>query len=74
MRQNARRHFGLDAAQARHLVVTGREGNAAYERMKDEIDVLHKDGSVRPLSQSVDFGLHDMRVDKYYLACPAVLL
>ena len=74
LRQNARQAFGIDAEQARHLVVTGREGNAAYVRMKDEIDVLHKDGSVRPLSQSVDFGLHDMRVDKYYLACPAVLL
>lgn len=74
LRQNARRAFGIDGEQARHLVITGREGNAAYVRMKDEIDVLHKDGSVRPLSQSVDFGVHDTRVEKYYLACPASLL
>ena len=73
LRQRAREAFGVDGEQARHLVVTGREGNAAYVRMKDEIDVLHKDGTVRPLSQSVDFGVNDVRVEKYFLARPASL-
>ena len=74
LRRGAREAFGVDGAQARHLVITGRESNAAYVRMKDEIDVLHKDGSVRPLSESVDFGVRDTRVEKSYLACPAGLI
>lgn len=74
LRQNARVTFGVDGDQARHLVVVGRESNAAYVRMKDEIDVLHKDGRVKPLSESVDFGVDTSRVEKSYLACPASLV
>ena len=73
LREAARQTFGISLEQARHLVVVGRESNSAYVALKDEIDVLHKDGSVKPLSESVDFGVEARRVEKSYLACPAEL-
>ena len=74
LRERARQSFGVDAEQARHLVVVGRESNSAYVALKDEIDILHKDGIVKPLSESVDFGIEARRVEKSYLACPAELI
>ena len=66
----ARQTFGVDLEQARHLVVVGRESNSAYVALKNEIDVLYKSGEVRPLSESVDFGVGSRRVEKSYLAFP----
>ena len=73
LRERARQEFGISLEQARHLVIVGRESNSAYVTMKNEIDVLRKDGSVRPLSETVDFGVEARRTEKFYLACPATL-
>ncbi len=74
LRARARARYGLDATQARHLVVAGTESNSAYVALANEVDILYKDGSVRPLSENIDFGVEPRRVEKSYLACPAELL
>ena len=74
LRDAARRKYRIDAEQARHLVVVGRESNSAYVTVDDEIDILYKDGSVRPLSESLDFGVAPRRVEKWFLACPPTLI
>lgn len=74
LRDFARQHYGIDAEQARHLVIVGDESNNAYVAMKDEIDILHKNGRVSPLSNHVDFGVETRRVVKHYLACPSTVI
>lgn len=74
LRGRARQMFNVDSDQARHLVIVGRESNSAYITMKNEIDILYKNGTVKPLSESVDFGVEARRVEKTFLACPAILL
>ena len=73
LREKARQHFGIDADLARHLVIQGVESNSAYVAEQDEIKVLYKDGTVRPLSTTVDFGIEPRRVEKAFLAYPKEL-
>jgi len=73
-RERARLQFDIDHEQARHLVIVGKESNSAYVASKNEIDVLYKDGSVKPLSRSVDFGVEARRVVKSFLAGPIEII
>lgn len=57
-----------------YLVFQGKESNTAYSSLKDEVKILHKDGSVRPMSANADFGIQSKLVTKYYLCYPKALL
>ncbi len=74
LRKRAQAIYGVDAEQARYLVIVGRESNSAYVALKDEIAILYKSGEVKPLSESMDFGVEAKRVEKSFLACPATLV
>lgn len=57
-----------------YLVFKGKESNSAYTSLKDEINILHKDGSVLPMSANADFGIQSKIVTKYYLCYPKEIL
>lgn len=52
------------------LIFTGVETNTPYSTTTDEIKILMKDGSVRPLSEISEYGLEDKIITKYYLCYP----
>jgi hypothetical protein len=53
-----------------YLVIQGEESNSAYRKFKDEIKILQKDGTVSPMSSSMDQHLPFQEVTKYYLCYP----
>ena len=53
-----------------YLVFTGSESNLTYNKIKDEIKILFKNGDVRPISESMDYELHSKIVTKHYLCFP----
>ncbi len=60
--------FGAEALN--YLLFQGQETNSAYDTSKDEINILHKNGKVLPMSMSADYGIQSKLVTKYYLCYP----
>jgi hypothetical protein len=56
---------GLD-----YLVFTGTESNLTYNKTKDQIKILFKNGDVRPITESMDYELLSKNVTKHYLCFP----
>jgi uncharacterized protein len=50
-----------------YLVFTGIESNQTYNKSKDEIKILFKNGEVRSITESMDYELHSKITSKYYL-------
>ena len=53
-----------------YLVFTGSESNLTYNKIKDEIKILFKNGDVKAISESMDYELHSKIVTKHYLCFP----
>ena len=53
-----------------YLVFTGEESNLTYNKIKDEIKILFKNGDVKSISESMDYELHSKIVTKHYLCYP----
>ncbi len=53
-----------------YLILQGQETNSAYSTTKDEIKILFKNGKVRPMSESADYGIESKIVTKYYICYP----
>jgi hypothetical protein len=53
-----------------YLVFTGEESNLTYNKIKDEIKILFKNGDVKAISESMDYELHSKIVTKHYLCYP----
>jgi uncharacterized protein len=64
--------FGEEALD--FLIFSGQESNSAYDLSKDEVNILHKDQRVLPLSMSADYGIQSKLVTKYYLCYPKAIL
>lgn len=58
------------AEEANYLLLSGKESNHAYNPKSDEIKMLFKNNTVKPISQVLEPGLHFKNVTKYYLAYP----
>ena len=54
----------------KYFVLTGEETNHEYNTSKNEIKILFKDGTVKPMSESTDYGLQSKMITKYYLCYP----
>ncbi|MFN7120356.1 MAG: HD domain-containing protein [Saprospiraceae bacterium] len=74
IRCKAEKWGAFPSALLPYLVFQGKETNSAYTTLKDEIKILHKDGSVLPMSANADFGIQSKIVTKYYLCYPKELL
>lgn len=53
-----------------YFVFTGEETNSAYSTSKNEIRILFKDGSIKPMSESTDYGIQSKIIVKHYLCYP----
>jgi uncharacterized protein len=62
--------FHLTENEVDYLVFTGQESNTAYINTKDEINILCKDGSVKPISQFSDYHISSKNIVKYYCCYP----
>ena len=62
----------IDRKYLPYLVLEGKESNSAYRKFDDEIKILYKDGSVKPVSSSVAIHLPHQEVTKYYLCYPKI--
>jgi uncharacterized protein len=58
------------AEDASFLLLQGKESNHAYNPQSEEIKMLFKNGTGRPMSALLEPGLHFQNVTKYYLAYP----
>lgn len=57
-----------------YLFIEGIESNSAYSTSKDEIKILFKNGSVQPMSVSMDYGIQAKNFVKHYLCYPKEIL
>ena len=62
----------IDRKYLPYLVLEGKESNSAYRKFDDEIKILYKDGSVKPISSSGAIHLPYQEVTKYYLCYPKI--
>ena len=53
-----------------NLIFKGVESNTPYSKSDEEIQILLKNGEVRPLSEISDYGLEDKIITKHYLCYP----
>jgi len=60
----------LNEFNIKYLVFEGKETNSAYSILKDEINILYKDGHIKPMSEASDYGIQPKIVTKYYLIYP----
>ena len=56
------------------LFIEGQESNSAYSTSKDEIKILFKNGMVKPMSDSMDYGIQSKNFVKHYLCYPKEIL
>lgn len=59
--------------QLHHLIIQGNETNSAYSTSKEEIRILFKNGSVKPMSECTDYGIQSRIITKHYLCYPKIL-
>lgn len=64
----------LNQNDAQWLLIEGKETNIAYSKQKNEISILLKKGTVRPLSAISDHTIESQIITKYYLCYPKNIL
>jgi uncharacterized protein len=73
LKSKAIQFFHLEENEIDSLVFIGSESNRAYTKSKDEINILCKDGSVRPISKLSDHYIQAKNITKYYCCYPKEL-
>lgn len=73
IRQDIVKQSDIEAAQLDYLIIEGVESNAAYNRNLDEIQLLMKDGTVKPFAQWQDVLLSTKTTEKHYLIFPRIV-
>ena len=54
----------------KYLLFQGTEANNAYSTAKNEINILFKDGTILPISEISEHGIHQKIITKHYLCYP----
>ena len=70
VRQKTAKQLKIPNKYIGYFVFTGKETNHEYSTSKNEIKILFKDGTVKPMSESTDYGLQSKSITKYYLCYP----
>ena len=70
LKQEVLEQLPFSENEINYLVFEGKETNSAYSTFKDEITILFKDGTVRPMSESLDYGIQAKLITKHYLCYP----
>lgn len=71
--QKAKDELGFTAEEVSYLVTTGVEANSTYIRSKNEIQILFKNGEVKPMSECFHFNFLPGKVEKHYIVYPKFL-
>jgi uncharacterized protein len=59
--------------QLNYLIYTGVESNQTYNKTKDEIKMMFKNGDVRSITESMDYEILSKIIQKHYLSYPKFL-
>lgn len=59
-----------DSEEIDNLLILGMESNSAYNKSKDEIKILYKNGKVEPLSMHSEYEIQAKTVKKYFICHP----
>lgn len=70
IRHKTAKQLGLSKKYMKYFVLTGEETNHEYNTSKNEIKILFKDGTVKPMSESTDYVLQPKMITKHYLCYP----
>ena len=70
VRQNLRKRYNATEDELDYLVLSGKETNSEYSTSKSEILILFKDGSIKPMSVSTDYGMTSRGTTKYFVCFP----
>ncbi len=70
IRHKTATQISLGEKYMKYFVLTGEETNHEYNTSNNEINILFKDGTVKPMSESTDYGLQSKMITKYYLCYP----
>lgn len=70
LRHKAVEKMGIDVENAKYFVFYGEETNREYSTSKNEINILFKDNTIKPMSESTDYGLQSKIITKHYLCYP----
>ena len=73
VRRKLKNKHQLTDRELDYLVLRGEETTSEYSTSKSEILILFKDGSVRPMSESTDYGMTSQSITKYFLCFPKSL-
>ncbi|MEM1220462.1 MAG: phosphohydrolase [Bacteroidota bacterium] len=68
--EQVKKEYSFSKEEIPYLVFSGHETNAAYSTSKAEINILLKDGSVKPMSEVSDYQVQSKLITKYYLCYP----
>ena len=64
------KRLNIDTDSAESLILVGEESNLSYNSKKEEIQILQKNGEVRPLSEFNTEFLKPKIITKYYISFP----
>lgn len=70
MRSNLLNHRGFSSEDLDYLVLAGKETNQVYNKDKEKILILLKDGEIYPLEEISDNGISSKSIVKYYICGP----
>ena len=70
IRQKVKQRFNLKDEIIENLIIQGQESSTAYDVIHEEIKVLDKSGSVKPISDYLDVLVNVRKITKYYIIYP----
>jgi len=70
IRQEVAENQTFSKEELNYLVLTGSETNQIYNKDKEKIMILMKDGNIYPLEEISDSGISSNSIVKYYICCP----
>lgn len=73
LRQRIAEHSELPDGAEHYFLIQGKETNEAYSVSKKEIQILLKNGRVKPMSKLTDHAIKSKLFTKHYLCYPKVL-
>lgn len=72
IRQNLKKNYGLNENLIDHLIIEGVEKSRAYNNENQEINILTKQGEVKPMSEFLEVVVNVNEITKHYLCFPKI--
>ncbi len=72
IRQNLKKKYGLNDDLIKHLMIEGVEKSRAYNNENHEINILTKQGLVKPISEFLEVVVNVKEITKHYICFPKI--